>query len=215
MKAEKKKKPAPRRRLRAVNREQQIVDEAVHFFAEKGFSGQTRELASRLGITQPLLYRYFPTKRDLIERVFDEVYLNRINPDWLALITDRSKSLQDRLCEFYGAYAEATYRYEWIRIYMFSALMGEELNRRYTKLIEQEILTPICAELRDYCGLPAVDEKPISQLELDEVWVMHGGLFYYAIRKHVYHSRVDNDFPAVVSRAVAVMLEGTKAVTGD
>lgn len=206
---------APRRRLRAVNREQQIIDEAVHFFAEKGFSGQTRELASRLGITQPLLYRYFPTKRDLIERVFDEVYLNRVNPDWLALLTDRSKTLQDRLCEFYRAYSEATYRYEWIRIYMFSALMGEELNRRYTKLVEKQILTPICAELRDYCGLPGVDEKPISQLELDQIWVMHGGLFYYAIRKHVYHSRVDKDFPAVVSRAVAVMLEGTKVVTND
>ena len=206
------KQETPRRRLRAVNREQQIVDEAVHFFAEKGFSGQTRELASRLGITQPLLYRYFPTKRDLIERVFDEVYLNRVDPDWAVQLTDRSKPLHDRLCEFYLAYSEATYQYEWIRLYMFSALMGEELNRRYTKLVEKQILTPICAELRDYCDLPSVDAKPISQLELDLVWVMHGGLFYYAIRKHVYHSRVDMDFPAVVARAVATMLEGTKAV---
>jgi AcrR family transcriptional regulator len=207
--------PQPRRRLRADNREQQIVEEAVHFFAEKGFSGQTRELASRLGITQPLLYRYFPTKRDLIERVFDEVYLNRINPEWLALLTDRSKPLQDRLCEFYGAYSEATYRYEWIRIYMFSALMGEQLNRRYIKLVEKKILTPICAELRDYCGLPDVKENPISQLELDHVWVMHGGLFYYAIRKHIYHGRVSKDFSVVVSRAVAAMLEGTRAINAE
>jgi AcrR family transcriptional regulator len=207
--------PQPRRRLQAVNREQQIVNEAVNFFAEKGFSGQTRELASRLGITQPLLYRYFPTKRDLIERVFDEVYLNRVNPDWLTILTDRSKPLQDRLCEFYRAYSEATYRYEWIRIYMFSALMGEQLNRRYIKLVEKKILTPICAELRIYCGLPNVKDKPISQLELDHVWVMHGGLFYYAIRKHIYHGRVSKDFSAIVSRAVAAMLEGTRALETD
>ncbi len=207
--------PQPRRRLRADNREQQIVDEAVHFFAEKGFSGQTRELASRLGITQPLLYRYFPTKRDLIERVFDEVYLNRINPEWLTLLIDRSKPLQDRLCEFYRAYSEATYRYEWIRIYMFSALMGEQLNRRYIKLVEKKILTPICGELRDYCGLPNVKENPISQLELDHVWVMHGGLFYYAIRKHIYHGRVSKDFSVVVSGAVAAMLEGTRAISAE
>jgi AcrR family transcriptional regulator len=203
----------PRRRLQAVNREQQIVDEAVSFFAEKGFSGQTRELASRLGITQPLLYRYFPTKRDLIERVFDEVYLNRINPEWLTLLTDRSRALHDRLCEFYRAYSEATYRYEWIRIYMFSALMGEPLNRRYIKLVEKKLLTPICNELRDYCGLPDVKDKPVSQLELDHVWVMHGGLFYYGIRKHIYHGRVSKDFGAIVSRAVAAMLEGTKALS--
>ena len=203
----------PRRRLRAVNREQQIVDEAVSFFAEKGFSGQTRELASRLGITQPLLYRYFPTKRDLIERVFDEVYLNRMNPEWSTLLTDRSEPLQARLCEFYRAYSEATYRYEWIRIYMFSALMGEQLNRRYIKLVEKKLLTPICVELRDYCGLPDVKENPVSQLELEHVWVMHGGLFYYAIRKHIYHGRVSKDFRAIVSRAVAAMVEGTKALS--
>ena len=203
---------APHSRRRAVNREQQIVDGAVGFFAEMGFSGQTRELASRLGITQPLLYRYFPTKRDLIERVFDEVYLNQMNTDWLAMLTDRGKPLQDRVCEFYRAYSEATYRYEWIRIYMFSALMGEKLNRRYIKLVEKQILAPICIELRHYCGMPDADEAPVSQLELDHVWVLHGGLFYYAIRKHIYHGRVSKDFSEVVSRAVTTMLEGSKAV---
>ena len=115
---------SPVRRLTAGDREQQIVDEAIRFFAEVGFAGQTRELAQRLGITQPLLYRYFPTKQDLIERVFDEVYINRIDPTWYSLLGDRSKSLHDRLCEFYQNYSQATYRYEWIRIYMFSGLRG-------------------------------------------------------------------------------------------
>ena len=40
---------------------------------------------------------------------------------------------------------------------------------------------------------------------------MHGGLFYYAVRKHIYHSRVAEDFAAVVSRTVDVVLEGWKA----
>jgi hypothetical protein len=50
-------------------------------------------------------------------------------------------------------------------------------------------------------------------LELDHVWVMHGGLFYYAIRKHIYHGRVSKDFSVVVSRAVAATLEGTRAIS--
>ncbi len=62
-----------RQRLSPGEREQQILDEAISFFAEVGLSGQTRELAQRLGVTQPLIYRYFPTKQDLIERVFEEV----------------------------------------------------------------------------------------------------------------------------------------------
>ena len=197
-----------RRRLSASDREQQIVKEAISFFAEVGFAGQTRELAQRLGITQPLLYKYFPTKQDLIERVFDEVYINRIDPSWYSLLRDRSRSLHDRLCEFYRKYSEATYRYEWIRIYMFSGLRGEGLNRRYIQVVEEKLLKPICAELRDYCGLPSVQEKPITELELEQVWVLHGGLFYYAVRKHIYHSKVKEDFSAVVSQGVTTMLEG-------
>jgi AcrR family transcriptional regulator len=51
----------PRTRLPRDTREQLIVKEAVRFFAEFGFGGRTRELARRLGVTQPLLYRYFPS----------------------------------------------------------------------------------------------------------------------------------------------------------
>lgn len=128
-------------------------------------------------------------------------------------MTDRRETLNDRLCNFYAAYSAATYRYEWISIYMFSALMGEKLNRRYIKLVGKNILTPICIELRDHCGLPNPDEMPISQLELDHVWGLHGGLFYYAIRKYIYHGRVRKDFGAIVARAVSAMLEGTKVIS--
>ena len=57
---------APRQRLSPPERERLIVDEAILFFAEVGLAGQTRELAQRLGVTQPLIYRYFPTKHDFI-----------------------------------------------------------------------------------------------------------------------------------------------------
>ncbi len=184
----------------------------MRFFAEVGFSGQTRELAQRLGITQPLLYRYFPTKQDLIERVFKEVFLKRINPQWTRLIADRSRPLEERLLEFYAHYSRATYTYEWIRIYMFSALMGNDINRRYIRIVEEKLLKPICAEIRHDCGLPSAAEVPISEAELEHVWVMHGGIFYYAVRKYVYHSRVTEDFPALVRRAVRGMLAGVKAL---
>lgn len=205
----------PSRRLSPADRERQIVAEAVRFFAEVGFSGQTRELAKRLGITQPLLYRYFPTKRDLIDRVFGEIYLDRLDPAWSELLADRSRPLADRLVEFHLLYAEATHTYEWIRIYMFSALAGEDLNRRYTRIAEDSILKPICAELRHHCGLPGADVVPIGAHELEQLWVMHGGLFYYAVRKHIYQSEVAEDYPAIVARAVAVMLDGWKTTSAE
>ena len=63
-------KPGSRsRRLLPGEREKLIVGEAIRFFSEAGFSGQTRELSRRLGITQPLLYRYFPSKRALMDHL--------------------------------------------------------------------------------------------------------------------------------------------------
>ena len=42
--------------------------------------------------------------------------------------------------------------------------------------------------------------------------MLHGGLFYYAVRRHIYHARVSDDFPAIVTRAVGVLLEGMQAL---
>jgi AcrR family transcriptional regulator len=200
------------KRLAAAEREQQIVAAAARFFAEVGFTGRTRELAQRLGITQPLLYRYFPTKQDLIERVYKDVFFKRLDPQWTKFLADRTRPLEERLVEFYRHYAAATYSYEWIRLYLFSALMGNDLNRRYIRVVEEKILKPICAELRHHCGAPDLGAAPISEAELEQVWVMHGGIFYYAVRKYVYHSRVAKDHAPVIRRAVRAMLAGVKAV---
>src|ERR1700739_1778532 len=73
--------PTPKQqRLDPAEREAIIAREAVSFFAEHGVAGQTRELAKRLRITQPLLYRYFPSKEALIERVYQEVFVGRWKP---------------------------------------------------------------------------------------------------------------------------------------
>jgi len=205
--------PRTGRRLEAAAREKQIVDGAVQFFAKHGFEGRTRDLADILGVTQPLLYRYFPTKRSLIDRVFREIYLKPTDPAWAALLTDRSKPLVERIEAFYTRYAQATYRYEWIRIYMFAGLMGEDLIKSYVNIVEDGFLRPICAEMRHHCGLPSPEQIPISPIELEHVWVLHGGLFFYAVRKFIFGSQVSDDFAAIVGRTVKAMLEGTKSIT--
>ena len=199
-----------KKRLTPKDREQEIIDEAVQFFAEVGFDGKTRELAKRIGITQPLLYRYFPTKDDLIERVYKEVYVNQMDPDWSLKLKDRSVPLEQRLIDYYKSYAKVVHRYEWIRIYFFSGLKGNPLNRRYIRVVEEKILKPIGAEIRETCDLPSVKEVPLTPIELERIWVMHGGLFYYAVRKNIYHSNVFDDFEAIVTSTVKVMLEGAK-----
>ena len=202
-----------RQRLSPAERERHIVDGAIQFFAEAGFSGQTRELAQRLGVTQPLLYRYFPTKQDLIERVYEELFVGRWNPDWDDLITDRSKPLRARLIEFYRAYANEALTYEWIRIYMFAGLAGEDINRRYIDLLETRLLAPVCTEVRATAGAPPPAAAPITSRELEAAWHIHAAVFYYFVRKYIYQTKVEPDLEAFITDTVDRTLDGALAVT--
>jgi AcrR family transcriptional regulator len=196
-------------RLAPGDRERQIVDGAIAYFSEVGFSGQTRELAKRLGITQPLLYRYFPNKQALVERVYQTVFEGRWNPAWIPLLKDRSVPLRDRLVEFYRQYAEATYRPEWIRIYMYAGLSDPTLNRRYIQLVRRQLLPVYCRELRNACGLPDTDAEVVEE-ETEFVWNLHGGIFYMAMREHVYKTKINVDFLVQVGFAVDNFLTGAK-----
>src|ERR1700760_5143895 len=91
---------AKQRRLSPDDRRKEFVAKAAEFFADEGFAGGTRDLARRLGVTQPLLYRYFPSKDDLIQEVYRTVYLEPLDEGWDKLLTDRSRPLRDRLLEF-------------------------------------------------------------------------------------------------------------------
>ena len=206
------KRPAPARatpklRLAPGDRERQILDGAIAYFSEVGFSGQTRELAKRLGITQPLLYRYFPNKQALVERVYQTVFEGRWNPSWIPLLQDRSTPLRDRLVEFYRQYAEATYRPEWIRIYMYAGLSDPVLNRRYIQLVRKQLMPVYCREVRHACGLPDSEAEVVEE-EIEFVWNLHGGVFYMAMREHVYKTKINVDFLTQVGFAVDNFLAG-------
>jgi AcrR family transcriptional regulator len=200
-----------RQRLSPADRERQIIEGAIAYFAETGFSGQTRELSKRLGITQPLLYRYFENKQALVDRVYETVFAGRWDPSWIALLQDREQPLRDRLVEFYRRYAEATYRPEWIRIYMHAGLSSPTLNRKYIQLVRRELLPVIARELRQHCGL-ADTNTPVCEEEIEFVWNLHGGMFYQALRRHVYRTRINVDFMRHVGFAVDTFLAGA-AVT--
>ncbi len=70
--------PAPRKRLTAQERREDLIAAATTEFAAKGFSGtSTEDIARRAGISQPYLFRLYGTKKELflacVERCFDRV----------------------------------------------------------------------------------------------------------------------------------------------
>ncbi|MGV8935726.1 MAG: TetR/AcrR family transcriptional regulator [Allorhizobium sp.] len=201
----------PRRKnMRAEEREKAIIAEAVRFFAEVGFEGQTRELAKRMGISHAMIYRHFDSKDALIERVYDHIYLRRWNPDWEALVLDRSRTLEARLTQFYREYAARVFDYDWVRIFVSSGLKSYDLTERYLAIIRDKIVIPAAAELRLELDIDPAGEGP-AEGELELFWGLHGSIFYIAIRKFVYNVRVDIDIDAAVEHTVHAFFNGVVA----
>lgn len=194
-----------RRRLSSEERRKEFIRKSIELFAEEGFESSTRELARRLGVTQPLLYRYFPSKDDLISAVYDEVYVSRWRPEWEALIADRSRPLEERLVDFYERYTDAIFRPDWIRIFLYSGLKGEAINQRYLRLVVEKVLEPIVAEIRHEAGFPP---RPATESDIDKIWITHGGIFYFGVVRLVYlrKNRVEEK-----RRAISYAIRGAVA----
>ena len=199
-------------RFSGAEREKHIAQEAVRFFAEVGFGGDTRELAKRLGVTQSLLYKYFPSKEALINRVFEEVYLGRWNPFWESVVRDRSIPLQERLTRHYIEYAKAALTRDWVRIFMFSGLRGEDINRRYLDILRERILVPIAIELRHEFGLPSVEEIPLKSNEIELVWSINARVFYFGQRQWIFDVPVEDDLDDLIQMTIEHFMAGARVV---
>ncbi|WP_200832536.1 TetR/AcrR family transcriptional regulator, partial [Candidatus Halocynthiibacter alkanivorans] len=198
-----------RKNMRAEDREKQIVAEAVRFFAECGFEGQTRELAKRMGVSHAVIYRHFDSKEALIERVYEHVYLSRWNPDWEVLILDRSRPLKERMVQFYQEYAERVFDYDWVRIFMYSGLKSFDLSGRYLTIIREKVVQPFATEFRAHIDPDHSPDLP-GEEELELFWGLHGSIFYMAIRQFVYNVPVDVDVERAVRNSVEVFYHGAE-----
>jgi AcrR family transcriptional regulator len=187
-----------RKRLSPSEREQMILDAAIDYFAENGFSARVRELASNIGVSQSLIFRYFGSKERLIERVYEKTFLSRWNPEWETILHDRSRTIRDRLSAFYRSYLAAVDERRWIRIAMLSSLAGRNLTRRYIQGPITRLISVIGKELQSGENFRNLDEDLTSEL----VWHLHSTIIYYLIRKHIHGSAVSRERDKIVDLVI-------------
>lgn len=195
---------ASRTRLDPAVRERMILDAAVDFFAEHGFAAQTKDLAERIGVSQGLIFRYFGTKQNLAEQVYQRVFLQRWSPRWEDDLRDRTVPFPDRLERFYVAYFDAVDEYHWIRLSLYASLAGNDMISRYVQKYVNRLLEVILRELRAYRGL--AEDGPIAPLEYELAWHLHSTFIYFLVRKHIHRLPAMEDKPAMVARIVRSFL---------
>jgi AcrR family transcriptional regulator len=165
-----------RRRLSSEARREQIIAAAAHYFSEQGFSAGTRDLARELDITQALLYRYFDSKDDLLQEVFDR-YTKAGSAKPLGLLAERGKPLRARLAAFYESYWNEENRIAHLLL-IRAALAGRRGRERWFGPLTKLLLRPLIAELRHELGLPDLDEKPVMWGEREVAITLHGGIAF-------------------------------------
>jgi len=204
-------------RMLPVERKKELLARAIEYFSEAGFDGGTRALAQRIGITQPLIYRYFPSKDDLINEVYNSVYVAQWKDSWTVQLGDRDLTLQRRLTEFYHDYAQVVFNRTWMRIFFFAGLKGLDINTRYIERVVNNLLVPICRECRAHLGV--LSDAAITEAELELVWLMHGAIFYQGIREHVYgmSAKIDHDRSArsAIDMYLSLAKEAIPAALGN
>lgn len=180
-----------RRRLGLAERERQILDGAIEFFALKGFDGQLRDLARSIGVTHALLYHYFPTKQALIDRVYVELFEGRWRTEWEVLLDDPQRSVEDKLTSFYRDYVNNALTRDFVRILVFSGLTDHTITDRFFGLLRERLFPRLIRETRLYRGLKS-RAKP-SKRELELLMGLHGGFFYVAMRRWIYGQVVHSE----------------------
>lgn len=192
-------------RLPHATRRAQILSKATEFFSEYGLTAQTRALAEVCGISQRLLYRFFPNKAALIQEVYKGEIAGAFKAVWFADLCNRSRPIEQRLNDFYMAYYDQVLTQRWLRLFLYASLADVGMAPAYISAIITHMLEVIVQESAHELGLELPEDKALCH-ELG--WALHGAISHLAIRRRIYS--ITNPAPAavVIPMYVRVFLAG-------
>jgi AcrR family transcriptional regulator len=135
-------------RLPAVQRRTQLLEVAIEIFAERGFHATSMEdIAEAAGVTKPVLYQHFPSKRALYRELLDDV--DHQLTDRLVEATAGAASGRERVQEGFAAY----FRYVTVHRAAFRLLFGASVRNdpEFAAVAEATIdrIAELIAELID------------------------------------------------------------------
>jgi AcrR family transcriptional regulator len=196
--------------MTSQERREAIIDAAVTIFAEKGFRGTTtRELAAAIGVSEPILYQHFNTKRDLYAAIIqtkaqagEERIQSKLGPyfhgtDDQAFFTALAEMIVDW-------YTEDT---AYVRILLFSALENHELHDLFRECQCNSFLYQVTDYIRR-----RVEAGAFRVLDAGAIAGAFAGMVAHYSQCRVISPRMVEDFPKEESIAtfVSIFLEGIR-----
>ncbi|HTO48207.1 MAG TPA: TetR/AcrR family transcriptional regulator [Burkholderiales bacterium] len=196
-------------RIPLRERRERILAMASDFFAEYGLTAQTRALADACGISQRLLYRCFPSKGALIQEMYRRDIAGPFQATWLARLEDRSRSVAERLKEFYREYYGAVLTRRWLRLFLYASLAEIDMAPTYIAEVITRMLETIVSEA---CAERGVRAPARRETRHELGWFLHGAVSHLAIRRHIYANTNPTPVEEVIAMHVELFLAGVEAV---
>ncbi|MCX6598199.1 MAG: TetR/AcrR family transcriptional regulator [Acidobacteria bacterium] len=189
----------PPTRMAAPARREMILETAIRLFAERGFRGvTTRELAAEVGVTEPVLYQHFPSKRDLyhalIEHKMAKSQALYDQLDALFAIGAEDREFFQRLAHLIILWHESDPTF--MRLLLQSGLEGHELREMFFERMSAKFLRRIADHIGDAISagrLRAGDPQLVS-------YAFCSMIGHYALDRLLFPFR---DLPGVSSPAAS------------
>lgn len=123
---------AVRERLTGSERRSRIIETAMLLFAQRGFRGATtRAIADRAGISEAMLFKHFPTKRQLYRAIIDA----KVRGEPLSEAMARAAARRDDAGVLEAVANQIVRRHRrdpaLMRLLLYSALEGHELSKAF------------------------------------------------------------------------------------
>ena len=204
---------ATQTRMTSQERRAAIIEAAVRLFAERGFRGATtRELAAVCGVTEPVLYQHFETKRELYKAIIEakmEEGAERI--EWA--LEPYIDSEDDR--GFFTRVAETILAWyasdpDYVRLLLYSALERHELAELFH---QHHAVRSYVQVIVDYIRKRAGSGAFRNVTPELAARAFTGSVANYALRQVVFRSAEDRDAArqrAMVSVLVDIFLNGIR-----
>jgi AcrR family transcriptional regulator len=130
-------------RLRADARRETIIDAAIALFSEKGFRRATiRDLSAAVGVSEPVVYEHFRTKRELYEAIMDRMADAAIEE--LNSLMAPHLSVQDSRSFLLGLTRAMVAWFSnqpgFVRLLLSNALERESLSRRFHARLRKQLV---------------------------------------------------------------------------
>jgi AcrR family transcriptional regulator len=167
----------------ATDKERAIIDAAVALIGERGIDGATTAaIAKRAGATEKTLFRYFPSKGDLVRRVLFPLILQRgLSRQWEqveTLLKTKGTSLKDWYVAATTKELSAISRNVGLtRTVNIELLQNEELREALSQLWQQHIWKPMVATLGELQASGVIRKDVDVEVLARAIHCLHIGYF--------------------------------------